>query len=71
MNLGAIITELHAYRKRIDRVIARLEQKIQGSRRSTRGRKTMPREERRQVSARMKAYWARRRGESHTSESLR
>jgi hypothetical protein len=68
MDINKIIRELHAEKLRIDRIIASLEslQKsdyisntpIVGRRR---GRKFMKADEREQVSARMKQYWARRR----------
>jgi hypothetical protein len=63
----AAIRELHDEKKRLDRLIAALEAIENGeSREGTaslprRGRKTMSAEERKQVSERMKRYWAGRR----------
>lgn len=69
MNLYKAIRQLYAERERLDRVIASLEQLEKGaagtnpaaSPASRRGRKTMTAEERTEVSARMKRYWAARR----------
>ena len=56
--IGELIQEL----RRIDKTIARLEKLPPMSReRSTRGRKSMPPEERLEVSKRLTAYWAKRR----------
>jgi hypothetical protein len=67
MELGDAIQQLQAEKQRIERAIAMLEQlhRNQGSSkavaRKRRGRKSMGSEERREVSARMKRYWASRR----------
>jgi hypothetical protein len=66
MDLLRTIQELRAEKEKLDRVIASLEDlraatKIDALRKSRRGRKSMGAEERREVSARMKKYWARRR----------
>jgi len=66
MDLYEAIRALHEEKKRIDRLIAVLEElERAGDRQPTgsrkrRGRKTMTAEERRQVSERMKRYWAQR-----------
>lgn len=67
MDLTYAITELRAECERLDRAIAQLEA-LAGSRngsapvpRSRRGRKSMGEAERREVSERMKRYWANRR----------
>ena len=70
MDLQTAIRELYAEKERIDRVIASLEQYLQGTgpgpgpERRRRGRKSMGPEERLEVSARMRSYWAARRGQS-------
>ncbi len=66
MNIAETLRELHAEKQRIIRVIETLETLCaegQSNLRaaSTRGRKFMPVEERRQVSERMRKYWATRR----------
>ena len=67
MELGDVIQQLQAEKQRIERAIALLEQlhRNQGSSkavaRKRRGRKSMGSVERREVSARMKRYWASRR----------
>lgn len=66
MDLYEAIRALHEEKKRIDRLIAVLEElERAGDRqpavsRKRRGRKTMSAEERREVSERMKRYWAQR-----------
>ena len=66
MDLYEAIRALHEEKKRIDRLIAVLEELQRSSDRQPaaskrrRGRKTMSAEERRQVSERMKRYWAQR-----------
>jgi hypothetical protein len=63
----AAIRELHEEKKRLDRLIAALEAVEKGASSESasslprRGRKTMSAEERKQVSERMKRYWAGRR----------
>ena len=65
MDFDQILSFLHAEKEKIDRVIASLEDfqaitpNAAGPRR--RGRKSMNEGERREVSARMKKYWAERR----------
>lgn len=62
-DIHAIIMALYAERERIERAIANLEKRANASiprNRQNRGRKSMPPEERREVSRRMTAYWARR-----------
>ena len=72
MDLNATIRELCAERDRLAAVIAQLEMLTQGKNgthsayevlapHSHRGRKSMGAEERLEVSARMKRYWASRR----------
>jgi hypothetical protein len=56
-----ILDELYAELKLIKTAIAHLE--ARRGRRSKRGRQSMPPAERRQVSKRMKAYWAKWRAE--------
>ncbi len=60
MDLKEILKQLYAERKRVDRIIQRLEA-LEESSGSRRGRKSMSAEERRQVSERMRRYWAERR----------
>lgn len=65
MDLTDEIKELYREKKQLDRAIADLESLAASNgneaRRSTRGRKFMPPAERREVSERMKMYWAARR----------
>ncbi len=69
MDLVKAIRELYEEKKRLDTVIASLESmialegKVPGRQPAPkkRGRKSMSREERQEVSARMKKYWAERR----------
>jgi septal ring factor EnvC (AmiA/AmiB activator) len=64
MDLIKTIEELRREKQRLDRVIASLEElkapvgEAATPVRSRRGRKSMSPEERREVSARMKRYWA-------------
>lgn len=69
MDVTKTLRELYAEKKRLDRVIARLEvQRGAASRRvKTRGRSTMGPEERLEVSRRMTAYWATRRAQAVAS----
>ena len=67
MDLNSVIRELCAEKSRIDRTIATLEKLLAGHNgvvtaddRDPRGRKSMSPEERREVSQRMKRYWAQR-----------
>ena len=76
MDLRNTIRELYEEKQRIEEAIASLEEllvtksdaallkleSLQGKRR--RGRKSMPADERREVSDRMKKYWAQRRARS-------
>ncbi len=65
MDLYRIIFELVQERNRIQRIIDSLENASRGKRppapRKRRGRKTMDRAAREEVSERMKRYWAKRR----------
>ena len=69
MDLSKTISDLYAQREKLVRTIAVLEElqaatpgRIESSPpRGRRGRKSMPKEERRSVSERMKKYWAQRR----------
>ena len=64
MDFWNAVRELHFERERLDTLIAALESVQRGSvrePRSRRGRKHMPADERKVVSERMRAYWARRR----------
>lgn len=69
MDLFAAIRELRKERDRMDKMIAFLELRVDlehrgeiGKGPSRRGRKSMSLEERREVSDRMRRYWAARRG---------
>ena len=63
MNLDETIGQLRAERARLEAVIAELEELNTGNGQAhaRRGRKSMDAAERREVSARMKRYWANRR----------
>ena len=68
MNINKAIRELYEEKKRLDHVIASLEEKqrsgglqIAAGREKKRGRKSMDIQARQQVSERMKRYWAARR----------
>jgi hypothetical protein len=72
MDLKKTILDLYAEKEKLERVIASLEElqraaeanpALPGASRR-RGRKSMGAQERRDVSQRMKKYWADRRGES-------
>jgi len=75
MDLSKTIAELYEEKSRLDRVIASLEQlgenpsplRIVSPRR---GRKFMSPQERRQVSERMRRYWAGRKATQHLTEHL-
>ena len=75
MDLQKAIRELYEEKQRIDGVIASLEQYMRlngpGQPKRRRGRKSMGPEERQEVSARMRNYWASRRetGERQASPS--
>ncbi len=70
MDLSKIIEELKLKKLRLDRIILELEGLMtdrgivpppEGIKKSGRGRKSMPPQERKEVSERMKRYWAKRR----------
>ncbi len=66
MDIQETIRQLQLERERIDAAIACLQEleagaSTSGSLKKRRGRKSMPPEERREVSDRMKRYWANRR----------
>jgi hypothetical protein len=70
MNLGRIIDGLKAETRRLEQVIAELESILASDngvqlRYENRGRKSMGQVERRQVSLRMKRYWALRHAENN------
>jgi hypothetical protein len=63
MDFWKALRELHQERQRLNTLIANLDALKRGTkpgRASRRGRKSMPPEERKVVSERMRAYWARR-----------
>jgi hypothetical protein len=68
MDYNKIIRELYADKQRLDRVIRELEQLHDAQQtagtsppsRDPRGRKSMGAQERKEVSRRMKSYWAKR-----------
>jgi ElaB/YqjD/DUF883 family membrane-anchored ribosome-binding protein len=74
MDLPKAIQELYAEKRRLEEAIASLEELLaskggaaslhleQLRAKGRRGRKSMPPEERRKVSERMRKYWAQRRG---------
>jgi hypothetical protein len=70
MDLYRIISDLVEERNRLQRIIESLEgmdettHKAVRSRPAARGRRSMDHEARKQVSERMKLYWAKRRGET-------
>lgn len=71
MDFWKALRELHIEKDRLDHVIASLEALQKGGERlsaSRRGRKGMSDEERREVSERMKRYWATRRRGSDSSD---
>lgn len=67
MDLKNALRELYAEKKLLDRAIAQLEmneilkKSASGTPKSSSGRRSMPPEERLQVSRRMTEYWAKRR----------
>jgi len=65
MDLYKVIQKLHRERDRLDRAIASLEEFQKGAEsvkpKKRRGRKSMDEEARKEVSERMKRYWANRR----------
>lgn len=68
MDLQKAIRDLYEEKERIDGVIASLEQYLRTNgnvpAKRKRGRKSMGPEERQEVSARMRSYWAARRTEA-------
>ncbi len=76
MDLNKAIRELYAEKQRLEEAIASLEELLESKTsaellnldefhlKKRRGRKSMPPEERRVVSERMKGYWARQRAGS-------
>lgn len=72
MDLYAAIRELHNEKRKIDLAIAALEAKQgkvwKSASPKRRGRKSMGRAERAEVSKRMRAYWAARRGGANESK---
>ena len=70
--LAAVLTQLRAEHSRLTRVIEELEELERRSGSDTslppkkRGRKGLSLQERRDVSARMKEYWSRKRGEANS-----
>ncbi len=74
MDHSKLLRELYAQREKLQQAIASLEELQRESAgrtlvRSGRGRKFMGAEERREVSARMKKYWASRRNAVAPAES--
>jgi len=71
MDLQKAVRELYEEKERIDGVIASLELYLRtngtGVLKRKRGRKSMSAEEREEVSARMRSYWAGRRSVPTTS----
>lgn len=62
MDLHKAILELYEEKRRLDQLISSLEYQLQKSvPRSRRGRKSMSKEERAQVSERMRRYWQNKR----------
>ena len=79
MDLVKAIRDLYEEKKRLDAVIASLEMMIAAdtqfadhvSSAHRRGRKSMSRDERREVSERMKRYWAARREQMRPTDNQR
>ncbi len=65
MDVHKTLRELHEEKRRLDRLIARLEATSIPSRR---GRKAMSAAEREAVSLRMKEYWAKKRANGASGE---
>lgn len=72
MNINKAIRELHEEKKRLDHVIASLEEMQRnaaalnlGIPEKKRGRKSMDEQARQEVSERMKKYWDSRRKQDH------
>ncbi len=75
MNINKVIHELYEEKRRLDRVIASLEEMqrtaaVPGALlpEKRRGRKSMDAKARQEVSERMKRYWDARRKQGHTFE---
>jgi hypothetical protein len=76
MDLRKTIQDLYAEKEKLERVIASLEELQRAAeanplvpgRSRRRGRKSMGAQERKDVSERMKKYWATRRGKSQASD---
>jgi len=78
MNINKAIRDLYEEKKRLDNVIASLEEMQRNAVTQTavlsekkRGRKSMDEQARREVSERMKQYWAARRGNEEKPSSAR
>lgn len=77
MDLAGIIHGLHEEKKRLDKMIYRIEilhsqqvsETVQVTRQGKRGRKSMSVDERKVVAERMKKYWEGRRGEGGDGSS--
>jgi hypothetical protein len=75
MNINKMLHELYEDKQRLEKVIRSLEELRenpvdgQHSMGRKRGRKSMPTEERLEVSARMKTYWAARRNQKARAAS--
>jgi hypothetical protein len=75
MELYRIIRELLQERERVQRIIESLEQVTPAGKakappnKKRRGRKSMDRAAREEVSERMKRYWAQRRAEQHARDA--
>jgi hypothetical protein len=71
MDLAGIIHGLHEEKKRLDKMIYRIEllqsqqtaETVRGTRQGKRGRKSMSVDERKVVAERMKKYWEARRSD--------
>ncbi len=74
MDLNKIIRELQDERKKLDQIVASLEQlKVNSGKtpqpEARRGRRSMDSDARQEVSKRMKRYWASRREDATSPES--
>ena len=71
MDYWDTLRELYEERRRLDKVIRNLEELLRCKNPaafSTRGRKSMPADERKQVSERMRKYWESRRKANSSAE---
>jgi hypothetical protein len=73
MDLKLLLKDLIRQKELLDSAIALLEEWVappgeRSAQKSSRGRKSMSPEERKEVSRRMKKYWAARRGKRQNSE---